>query len=211
MKFVCFVMGGLCLLGVFGFRDAVDTKRVQEAQARLHSLPRMAPGLWKTLIQQHGWIYGAPSAKIKMLGFVTPKAKLELQNVLFGSPTHQGDTICKTMMMPDDGSKTWTVASKLRIAYALMEPMRYKAPAIVLDAQKQIGEPNNGDFEREFKLVPADIQQKAEAELESYKVIAKQIKVDTYYLQLPNGDAVEVGHPFNVEKVWNEYLLTKGN
>ena len=89
--------------------------------------------------------------------------------------------------------------------------MRYKAPAIVLDAQKQIGEPNNGDFEREFKLVPADIQQKAEAELESYKVIAKQIKVDTYYLQLPNGDAVEVGHPFNVEKVWNDYLLTKGN
>ena len=211
MKLLGLVVGGACLFGIYGFRSGGDVEKVQEAKARLNALPRLAPGLWKKLIQQHGWIYGSPTAKIKMLGFLTPNAKIETRNVLFGSPTHHGDTICKTMMMPDESAKTWTTASKLRIAYALMEPTRYKAPSIILNSQKQIGEPNIGDFNRDFKALPAEFQKKAEDELESYKEIGKQIKVDTYYLLLPNGEAVEVGHPFNVENVWNDYLLAKGN
>ena len=113
------------------------------------------------------------------------------------------------MMIPDGIARTWNLASKLRIAYALMEPGKYKAPPIILNSMKQIGEPKFGDFDRDFKVLPADIQKLAEDEFESYKEIAKQIKVDTYYLLLPNDEVVEVGHPQNVEKVWNDYLLSK--
>ena len=76
---------------------------------------------------------------------------------------------------------------------------------------KQIGEPKFGDFDREFKSLPVEIQHKAEEEFDSYKELGKQIKLDTYYLLLPNDEVVEIGHPFNVEKVWNDYLIAKAN
>ena len=209
MKLVGLVVVGVCALGIFGFRDGEDAEKIQEAKTRIGALPHITPGLWKQLIQKHGWLYGAPSAKIKVLGFLTPNATPNVKNVLFGAPTHQGDVICKTMMIPDGIARTWNLASKLRIAYALMEPGKYKAPPIILNSMKQIGEPKFGDFDRDFKVLPADIQKLAEDEFESYKEIAKQIKVDTYYLLLPNDEVVEVGHPQNVEKVWNDYLLSK--
>ena len=209
MKLVGLVIVGVCALGTFGFRDGEDAEKIQEAKTRIGALPHITPVLWKQLIQKHGWLYGAPSAKIKVLGFLTPNATPNVKNVLFGAPTHQGDVICKTMMIPDEIARTWNLASKLRIAYALMEPGKYKAPPIILNSMKQIGEPKFGDFDRDFKALPADIQKLAEDEFESYKEIAKQIKVDTYYLLLPNDEVVEVGHPQNVEKVWNDYLLSK--
>lgn len=205
-----FVLGAF-VLGAFGFRTGEDAERAQAAKTRIDALPRMSTELWKQSLQKHGWLYGAPSAKIKVIGFLTPEAKTASKNILFGSPTHQGDVICKTIMMPDSIAKTWTLASKLRIAYALMEPGKYKAPPIILNAMKQIGEPKFGDFDREFKSLPIEIQQKAEDELESYKELGKQIKLDTYYMLLPNNEIVDIGHPFNVEKVWNDYLLTKAN
>jgi hypothetical protein len=211
MKTVAYIVGGLCALGILGFRSGEDAEKIQEAKARMDSRPRMSVGLWKQLLQKHGWLYGAPSAKIKVLGFLTPNAQPTAKNILFGAPTHHGDIICKTIMMPDSIARTWNLASKLRIAYALMEPTKYKAPPIILNAMKQIGEPKFGDFDREFKSLPADIQQKAEEELESYKEIGKQIKLDTYYMLMPNDEVIEIGHPFNVEKVWNDYLVTKAN
>ena len=207
MKLFRLIGAGLCLITVFGFTSA--DKDVSDAKSRLSALPHVSPELWKSLIKQHGWIFGAPSAKIKILGFLTPGAKEQNKNILFGSPTHQGDVICKTMMMPDAGAKTWTLASKLRIAYALMEPTKYKAPPIILNSLKQVGEPKNGDFAHDWDLVPTEIQQRAEAEMASYAELTKQIKLDTYYVLLPNDEVVEVGHPFNVEKVWNDYLLSK--
>ena len=211
MKSFGLVVVGVCAFGLLGFQDGEDAEKVQEARTRLVGLPRMTPGLWKQLIQKHGWLYGAPTAKIKILGFLTPDAKANAKNILFGAPTHQGDMICKTVMMPDPIAKTWNLASKLRIAYALMEPAKYKAPPIILNAMKQIGEPKFGDFDRAFKALPEDIQKQAEEEFDSYKEISKQVKVDTFYLLLPTEEVVEIGHPFNVEKVWNDYLLTKSN
>ncbi len=211
MRSIKWVVVGLCALSLVGFRDGSDVAKVRDAKQRMDSLHHISSELWKQLIQKHGWIYGAPSAKIKVLGFITYNAPLNTRNVLFGSPTHLGDVICKTMMVPDDAAKTWSAASKLRIAYALMEPTKYKAPPIILNGLKQVGEPNIGDFQRDFSALPADIQKQAGAELESYKEIAKQIKVDTYYLLLPNDEVVEVGHPLSVEKVWNDYLLSKAN
>lgn len=207
MKLFGLVIAGVCAFGMFGFRIGEDAEKVQEAKSRIGALPHLTTGLWKQLIQKHGWLYGAPSAKIKVLGFLTPNATQNVKNVLFGAPTHQGDVICKTMMMPDSIARTWNLASKLRIAYALMEPGKYKAPQIILNSMKQIGEPKFGDFDRDFKALPPEIQKKAEEEFESYKEIGKQIKVDTYYILLPNDEVVEVGHPLNVEKVWNDYLL----
>jgi hypothetical protein len=211
MNIRAFAMIGVCTFSLFGFRNGGDAEKVQEAKSRLDGLARMEPSSWQIALQKHGWLYGAPSAKIKVIGFLTPNAKLTSKNILFGAPTHQGDVICKTIMLPDSIAKTWNLASKLRIAYALMEPSKYKAPPIILNAQKQIGEPKIGDFARMFNSLPADIQQKAEEELESYNELAKHVKTDTYYLLLPNNEVVEIGHPFNVEKVWTDYLLTKGN
>jgi hypothetical protein len=205
------LISGLCALGLLGFRDSGDVEKVQEAKSRMGALPRLDAGLWKQLIQKHGWLYGSPKAKIKVLGFLTPNAKLASKNILFGAPSHEGDVIYKTIMMPDSIAKTWNLASKLRIGYAMSEPTKYKAPPIILNAMKQIGEPKFGDFDREFKALPVEIQQKAEVEFDSYKELGKQIKLDTYYLLLPNDEVVEIGHPFNVEKVWNDYLVAKAN
>ncbi len=211
MKFLRMVIVGASALGILAFRSGEDAEKIQEAKTRMVALPRLDTVLWKQLIQKHGWLYGSPKAKIKVLGFLTPNAKSASKNILFGAPTREGDVICKTIMMPDSIAKTWNLASKLRIAYALMEPTKYKAPPIILNAMKQIGEPKFGDFDREFKSLPIDIQQKAEDEFESYKEVAKLIKVDTYYMLMPNDEVVEIGHPFNVEKVWNDYLVAKAN
>ncbi len=211
MNRIAFLVCGISGICLSGFRDGGDVEKVQEAKSRMGALPRLDAGLWRQLIQKHGWLYGSPKAKIKVLGFLTPNAKLASKNILFGSPSHEGDVIYKTIMMPDSIAKTWNLASKIRIGYAMSLPTKYKAPPIILNAMKQIGEPKFGDFDREFKSLPVEIQQKAEEEFDSYKELGKQIKLDTYYLLLPNDEVVEIGHPFNVEKVWNDYLIAKAN
>lgn len=211
MRFHVLAGLGLVAFGLLGFRGGEDAEKTQAAKSRLDGLARMDLGLWKESLSKHGWLYGSPTAKIKVIGFLTPNATLNSKNILFGAPTQQSDVLCKTIMLPDSIAKTWNMASKLKIAYALAEPSKYKAPPIILNAMKQIGEPKFGDFDRVFKSMPVEIQQKAEEELESYKELAKRVKVDTYYMLLPNDEVVEIGHPFNVEKVWSDYLLAKSN
>ena len=211
MRICAFVGLGVCALGLLGFRDGNDAEKAQDAKSRLSGLSRMDLALWKQSLQKHGWLYGAATGKIKVIGFLTPNAKTASKNILFGKPTQLGDINYKTIMLPDTIARTWNLASKLRIAYALLEPAKYKTPPIILNAMKQIGEPKFGDFDREFKSLPVEIQQKAEDEFESYKDLAKQVKVDTYFMMLPDETIVEIGHPFNVEKVWNDYLLAKSN
>jgi len=161
------------------------------------------------MLAKQGWLHGSMKAKIKVIGFLTPRADISAKNVLFGAPTHDGDVVCKTILLPDDGSPTWNLAAKLRIAYALSDPNKYRTPKIVLNLSKQISEPNAGDFEREWLTLPDDMRKKATEEFESNQELVKQAKVDTFYVALPNDEIVEVGHPFNVEKVWNDYLISK--
>ncbi len=202
---------GAAIFSTFGFSAGdKDADSGQAAKARLASLPKISMETWKQMLTKHGWLYGSMTAKIKMIGFLTPKATPELKNVLFGAPNRDYDFVCKTIMLPDTSSPTWNLAAKLRIAYALQDPNRYRTPKIVLNQSKQLAEPKVGDFENEWKSVPADIQKQAEEEFESCTELAKRAKPDTYYAILPDDTIVEIGHPLNIERVWNDYLSTKG-
>ena len=195
------------MFGFSGIRS--DEDKVQEAKSRLAGLPHISQETWKQMLTKHGWLFGSMSAKIKVIGFLTPKANDAAKNVLFGSPTHKGDMVCKTILVPDSTNQTWNLAAKLRIAYGISEPNRYRTPAIILDETKHITQKQAGAFEKEWKALPEELRKRATDEFESCVELAKSVKVDTFYVILPNDEIVEVGHPFNVEKVWNDYLSSK--
>lgn len=208
MRSFAWLIGSACILGIFGFRSNGDEEAIQAAKVRIAALPRVSAETWKTMLSKHGWLYGSMSAKIKVVGFLTSKADIKARNMLFGSPGKEGDIVCKTIMIPTENSPNWNLASKIRIAYALSDPNKYKTPAIILNKAKQIAETKVGEFEKIWKTFPEDIQKQASEEFESYTELTKRIKVDTYYAALPNDEIVEVGHPFNVEKIWNDYYLS---
>ncbi len=203
---------GLCAASVFGFTpNGGDAERAQAAKARLAALPRISVETWKGLLAQHGWLVGNSTSKIKIVGILTPEAPLAARNLLFGTPNRDADFVCKTMMLPMDGCPNWNMATRLRVAYALMEPNKYKTPSIILNQKKQIAEPKPGEFAKAWDEVPKDIQDMADAEVAKYGELAKHVKINTYYAILPNDEVVEVGHPFQIEAVWNDYLSAKAN
>lgn len=186
-----------------------DAEKALEAKTRLAALPRLSQTTWKQMLVKHGWLFGSMTAKIKVIGFLTPNASASAKNVLFGAPVHDGDIVCKTIMLPDDSSPTWNLAAKLRIAYAIDAPNKYKTPRIVLNKAKQISEPKAGEFEQEWASLPESLRKQAAEEFESDRDLGKQFKIDTFYAVLPNEEIVEVGHPLNVDKVWTDYLVSK--
>lgn len=209
MRFSALVAVGVGAVALFGFRGGGgDSERVADAKAHLASLGRLSKPIWEQMQGKHTWVFGAPS-KVKLVGLLTPNASANLKNMLFGGPNKDADILCKTIMVPDDASPTWNLASKLRIAYAIVDSSGYQTPPIVLNSKKQVAEPKVGDFDAAWKALPADIQKQATDEFELYRELAKHVKTDTYFVELPDGSVVEVGHPFNVEKVWNEYLMSR--
>lgn len=188
-----------------------ESNSAQVAKARLAALPRISAESWKSLLSQHGWLYGNVKAKIKVVGILDPSASLVTRNLLFGSPNRESDYVCKTLLLPSDTSPNWNTMSKLRVAYALMEPTKYRVPNIILNQAKQVAEPKPGDLDREWAAVPDDIKKQAETEVAGYAEIAKRVKVNAYYVVLPNDEVVEVNHPFEVERVWNDYLTSKSS
>lgn len=211
MRLSALMVCGVSIFSALSFSASVkDAESPQGAKARLAALPKISLETWKQMLTKHGWLYGSMTAKIKVIGFLTPKAAPELKNVLFGAPNRDYDFVCKTIMLPDTASPTWNLAAKLRIAYALQDPNHYRTPKIVLNQAKQVAEPKVGDFESEWKALPPEVQKQAEEEFDSCTELAKRAKSDTYFMILPDDTIVEIGHPLNIEKVWNDYLSTKG-
>lgn len=207
-------MNGVTLLSAFGVAVALiagstrkDESNFDAAKRRLEALPRIEKASWDRMKVMPGFEYGNSTAKVQVIGLLDIDAPAAAANMLAGSPNRAADMGCRTLMLTNGTHLAWNYAAKLRLAYSLES--KYKVPGFKFDKDGKVTEPRPFSLKQEFDALPMDTKKKVEELNDAMIEAAKGVRRNTFYALLPNGEAVDIGHPFKVDSVWADYLTVQ--